>query len=196
VPAFAGERRIDELRLTFVNADPFGLPAHLSIEESFGFRSAIEETPGGWPTFKARLRRGAEEFDQLGIAIEIEEGTLGADARVVMVVDLPSLATDVPGNTNGVGRALEVTAPFPNPFHERVAVGFSLPAPARVGGRILDAQGRCVRDIAERDHVPGAWRFEWDGRQQDGVPAPAGVYFYQLTRDGRPAAEGRMIRVR
>jgi hypothetical protein len=42
--------------------------------------------------------------------------------------------------------------------------------------RILNHEGREVRDLYTGFVQPGHWSFQWDGELSDGVPAPAGDY--------------------
>jgi hypothetical protein len=46
--------------------------------------------------------------------------------------------------------------------------------------RVLDAQGRCVRTLAEGVATPGQHTAGWDGRGEDGVAVGAGLYFVRL----------------
>jgi flagellar hook assembly protein FlgD len=66
-----------------------------------------------------------------------------------------------------------------------------LPATAAVTITIFDAAGRQVRDLAAGTHAPGAHALRWDGRDGDGRPSPAGLYFVRL----RGAGEDRSARV-
>jgi flagellar basal-body rod modification protein FlgD len=66
-----------------------------------------------------------------------------------------------------------------------------LPAAAdQVTALVTDASGRVVRtlDLGARD--AGALAVEWDGRDEDGQPAPSGSYAIRLsaTRDGETVA--------
>jgi hypothetical protein len=45
---------------------------------------------------------------------------------------------------------------------------------------MFDASGRRVRTLIDRMLAPGAHRVTWDGRDEEGRPAPAGVYFARL----------------
>jgi hypothetical protein len=74
----------------------------------------------------------------------------------------------------------------------RGSVRFALPA-ASHGCRLalLDPQGRLVRTL---DAAPGAATLVWDGRDANGRPARAGVYFARLTTDPGRALRFTLLR--
>ncbi|MBZ0267921.1 hypothetical protein K8I85_07185 [bacterium] len=86
----------------------------------------------------------------------------------------------------GAGAAAAYGAP--NPFRGGTTIRFAQPpASARAILTITDVRGRTVV------RLPGASVFRWDGRDADGRPAPAGVYFAR--RDGAESAV-RIVRIR
>ena len=59
-----------------------------------------------------------------------------------------------------------------------------------------DAGGICpVADLASGDRTSGLHEVRWDGRQAGGGPAPAGVYWVELTGPGGTDA-ARLVRTR
>jgi flagellar hook assembly protein FlgD len=66
---------------------------------------------------------------------------------------------------------------------------------ARVRLRVFDASGRSVRDLVDGRLEGGRHAVRWDGRDTDGRRLATGVFFLQLTVDGRSATT-RIIRVR
>jgi hypothetical protein len=71
---------------------------------------------------------------------------------------------------------------FPNPFradrHERRVMIAGLPAEATM--RIVSAGGQLVRVLEERDGDGGR---AWNLRDEQGRPAPAGIYFVRINAD-------------
>jgi hypothetical protein len=71
---------------------------------------------------------------------------------------------------------------FPNPFradrHERRVMIAGLPAEATM--RIVSAGGQFVRVLEERDGDGGR---AWNLRDEQGRPAPAGIYFVRINAD-------------
>jgi hypothetical protein len=73
----------------------------------------------------------------------------------------------------------------PNPSRGDVTITYSLPQAGEAHLAIYDVQGRLVRNLVNRWLPAGKQSLVWDGRDEDGTNAPAGVYFYRLDADGR-----------
>jgi hypothetical protein len=99
----------------------------------------------------------------------------------------------------GPGPAAAVFAlarPSPNPAQGTVGTSFALPAAARVCARVYDVAGRTVATLADARFTAGTHALRWDGRLAGGAPAPAGLYFLRVTRDGVEARTARFTRLR
>ncbi len=90
---------------------------------------------------------------------------------------------------------------FPNPFRDEVRLELSVPGPSSSGttvtarARVLDLQGRVVRELATGPLSRGATAIAWDGRDAHGRAVGAGLYVVELvTPNGR--ASTRVARVR
>jgi hypothetical protein len=83
----------------------------------------------------------------------------------------------------------------PNPFTGMTDIGFSLPADADVDLSVFDASGRVVRTLANATMPAGSHTVAWDGRDESGVQAPAGIYFYRM-QAGQFDAIRKLILVR
>jgi flagellar hook assembly protein FlgD len=46
--------------------------------------------------------------------------------------------------------------------------------------KIYDVSGRLVRELVKRAYSPGRYTVTWDGRNDSGVNASSGVYFFHL----------------
>ena len=101
-------------------------------------------------------------------------------------------AVDFSGNESAPASAGTVTAApipqprsallqnSPNPFNPTTTIRFDVGSPGHVTLRIYDVGGRLVRTLVDR-HLSGATHFvAWDGRDDAGLPAASGVYFYRL----------------
>ncbi len=92
---------------------------------------------------------------------------------------------------------LRLAEAAPNPV--RGATVWQLSAGTAGVARLLlfGPDGRQVRDLGERALGAGeAAALRWDGRDQSGLPVPAGVYHARLLFDGRPAAERKAVVLR
>lgn len=91
---------------------------------------------------------------------------------------------------------------YPNPARERATVSFRLSphspsSPLAVDGSILlfDAGGRLIRRLPSRSPGPGTFQAEWDGRDEGGRTAAAGVYHARLHgAEGSTSARVVLIR--
>jgi len=85
----------------------------------------------------------------------------------------------------------------PNPFRDATEIGFATPvgaASARL--RIIDPNGRIVRELYNGPAAAGARSIRWDGMDGSGRVTPAGVYFYILEADGRTIGRRPIVRIR
>jgi len=82
----------------------------------------------------------------------------------------------------------------PNPFNPATEIAFALGGPATVTLEVLDAQGRRVATLLDRE-TRGGGRHEvaWRGADARGVPVAAGVYFYRLDADGVTATKKMLL---
>jgi hypothetical protein len=87
---------------------------------------------------------------------------------------------------------LALGAPAPNPFGSRTQLRFTLPSESAVTLDVLDVGGRRVRSLLTGERrAAGTHAVEWDGRSDQGVRAPSGIYFVRLLA----GAERRVQRV-
>ncbi|HMB68255.1 MAG TPA: FG-GAP-like repeat-containing protein [bacterium] len=115
--------------------------------------------------------------------------TMLEDVAVDQRLVIDRTATAAPVASGGAGGVVS-----PNPFRGRTTLSFATDRPGTGRLRVHDAAGRRLLDRAI-ELRRGENRVEWDGRDADGRPAPAGVYF--LGVEG-PAgtAHGRAVRLR
>ena len=70
----------------------------------------------------------------------------------------------------------------PNPTRAGATIRYDVPGSGgSVALRIYDAQGRCVRVLAEGWTSPGRRSLSWDTRDARGAPVAAGLYFVRLS---------------
>jgi hypothetical protein len=68
-----------------------------------------------------------------------------------------------------------------NPHRGNMQVRLVLQQPERVAFSAYDVNGRLVRTWGNEELAAGVHVLAWDGRTQQGEPAPTGVYFLRLT---------------
>ncbi len=90
--------------------------------------------------------------------------------------------------------ALAVSAAAPNPFSASTRIAFALSSEARVRLEIFDVRGRKVKILADRVFPDGDHEVGWDGGDDAGRPAPAGVFFVRVVA-GKERAVQRIVRL-
>jgi hypothetical protein len=127
----------------------------------------------------ARVRFRVVAAGEPGLALAGVDARDGANRAVELG------AAPVPG-PRGLPVVTELGRSKPNPFTERVAIGFSLAAAGPVEMAVYAVDGRCVRTLARGERAPGEYTLTWDGRDERGAPVAAGVYYVRLvTAHGR-----------
>jgi hypothetical protein len=76
-----------------------------------------------------------------------------------------------------------LSLPAPNPFRDRAILELALARASRVNVEVFSVDGRRVRTIAEREFEPGVHNIAWDGHDEQGRIASAGVYFVRASAD-------------
>lgn len=92
----------------------------------------------------------------------------------------------------GASSALSLAVVGPNPFVDETSVRFSLPRAGRVKLDVIDAGGRRVAGLVDRDLPAGDHTARWDGRDGGGRRCATGLYFLRLT-DGSLTATRRVV---
>jgi parallel beta-helix repeat protein len=83
----------------------------------------------------------------------------------------------------------------PNPFRDRVLIEYWCPAADDAGAslRIYNISGQLVRVLVEDNQAPGRHMALWDGRDEFGRRAAAGIYYCRLEVGGRRAVKALML---
>ena len=86
---------------------------------------------------------------------------------------------------------------YPNPFNPATTIRYDLPEASHVTLSVYDIMGREVMRWDQQEDA-GYKQIIWDGKDQSGRLAPAGVYIYQFTAasvesDKRFSATRKMV---
>jgi photosystem II stability/assembly factor-like uncharacterized protein len=74
----------------------------------------------------------------------------------------------------------------PNPFQPETVLSFVLQQPGLVSLHIVDVNGRIVqRILADESRPAGEQRVAWEGRDEQGMRLPSGIYFAELQADDK-----------
>ena len=75
---------------------------------------------------------------------------------------------------------------FPNPFNPDTTIKYDLAESADVTLQIYNVLGQVVRTlVAAEAQNAGRYQIRWNGMDERGVPVSSGVYFYQITAEGK-----------
>jgi hypothetical protein len=107
-----------------------------------------------------------------------------ADETGVSRGEVSSLITGVEDNpVHRQPSKLVLQQNYPNPFNPETIISFTIPpsfsySPVEI--KVLDIQGRIVKNIMKQTLPAGNYSVKWDGKVGNGVSAASGVYFYQV----------------
>ena len=82
---------------------------------------------------------------------------------------------------------------YPNPFSGSVNIGYGLPTNGWVKVEIFDVAGRRVVTLEDADKAPGYHRTIWSGKDDQGRRVAPGVYFYQVSFQGKAEVKKMML---
>ncbi len=102
------------------------------------------------------------------------------------------METDTPASP---GPAAFAVAAAPNPFNPATTITVTVDRDGPVRLEILDPRGRCVRRLHDGSLAAGTRTVTWNGRDDHGRAAAAGVYVARAISAGR-AASTRLVLVR
>jgi len=114
--------------------------------------------------------------------------SLAAGRAIRFTTTIPGLA-GAPDGAAGAKPIFALRQNTPNPWQRSTAIRFSLDKPQIARLSVYDVQGRTVRRLREGMQPAGFQTVIWDGRDERGTTAPAGLYFYLLD-----TAERREVR--
>jgi len=128
--------------------------------------------------------------DYYGLVVYNKNGN-GGTYRIT--IDGPStVSVDPPAQ---VPDRLDLRTTSANPFREEAQLRYDLPAAGPAELAIFDVHGRRMRTLLDGPAAAGSHRAIWDGRDERGDLAPAGLYFARL-RSAEKELRMKLIRAR
>lgn len=185
VQQFAATARPDGIELRWVLAVPGGV-LDVSVE-----RALHEDGP--WQPVDAVVGRDGDSAT-----------ILDATAEPGLTYHYRLLVTDSNGDTYPLGSASAQRGAFagaylgaaaPNPARDGTSVAYRLPQSQGVRITVHDVRGRLVRTLVDGDAGVGEHVALWDGTQDGGTRAPAGLYFITM-RTGSATSTQRVVLAR
>ncbi len=72
---------------------------------------------------------------------------------------------------------------YPNPFNPTTTIEYSIPESGMVSLVIYNTAGQKVSTLIDQEQEAGQFKAIWDGRDDNGMAAASGIYFYRLSAD-------------
>lgn len=160
----------------------------------FLYNSALTEVARGYSTSNPEVGSYTAAAGRYYVKVN---GYSGATSSYTLTVT-GGLANIIIPAQKGVGLTPLVPALLqnhPNPFRGATALRFVLPTAGRASLQVFDLSGRLVATVHDGDLSAGEHTMDWSGRDDSGVSAPAGVYFYRITAPGFVDTK-KMLRVK
>lgn len=83
-------------------------------------------------------------------------------------------------------KSLGLSPCFPNPSRGLTRIRYAIPSGSEeVGIRVYDPAGHLLKTLVQETKTAGVYDVAWDGRNDGGASVAGGVYFFELTWNGR-----------
>lgn len=84
-------------------------------------------------------------------------------------------------NANNVPDNFDLMQNYPNPFNPSTSISYNLPKTSDITLKIYDMLGNEIRTLVNNEtKIAGTYTISWDGKNDKGMGASSGVYFYKL----------------
>jgi aminopeptidase N len=181
---FTGSQTWNDVFLTSV-----GPESTLLFQDTAGFSgprgTGVWASPAGGGTF----RESGGQFVHLeGRPYRMDHDSLRQNVEYILenYLDEPyTPVSPVPGDDTVQRVPATLDQNFPNPFNPVTTISFRLAVPGPIRLSVYDVSGRLVRTLVDQGEMTaGDHEVVWNGQDQTGRAAAAGVYFYNLETEG------------
>jgi len=181
---FTGPQTWNDVFLTSVGSE-----STLLFQDTAGFAgprgTGVWASPVGGGTFR---ESGGQFVHLSGRPYRMNHDFLRQNVEYILenYLDEPYIpVSPVPGDDSVQRVPATLDQNFPNPFNPLTTITFRLAAPGPVRLSVYDVSGRLVRTLVdEGEMTAGNHEAVWNGLDQSGRAAAAGVYFYNLETEG------------
>jgi hypothetical protein len=150
-------------------------PASGIFEYDSGIAAALRAETQGHKV--AYMAFGFEAVNDLATRAELMDKTLD------WLLSPIGIEGDEPSSP--LPRQFALAQNYPNPFNPSTVIAVDVPGTegerVHAALTIYSQRGRIVKILHQGEIAAGAHRFTWDGRDDTGIAAPGGLYFYRLS---------------
>jgi lysophospholipase L1-like esterase len=83
---------------------------------------------------------------------------------------------------------------YPNPFNPETKIKYQVPSKGHVKITIFNMMGQRVKTLVNKEHYPGYYAVDWDGRDAWGNNVSTGIYIYCMRSDNKTLTR-RMVKL-
>ena len=109
-------------------------------------------------------------------------------------VTTPTGVAEKPTNQE-LPRVFKLNRSYPNPMNGSATISYQIPQKCQISLIIYNILGQSIKTLESGIKEAGAYQVKWDGRDQNGNNAAAGIYFYRLSSEDANLTQ-KMILVR
>jgi hypothetical protein len=132
-------------------------------------------------------------FPSTSMAHEAEQSSAGVNDIFVSSLDAGLGGATAVWSEPAVLSSLQVG---PNPFRSSTSIRLTIARSQHLVVRVVDAQGRLVRQLTDGVAPAGTNEVAWDGLDEHGNDAGVGVFFVQAQGDARIIGASTIVRLR
>ena len=151
-----------EGKLIFAAANPYGAEGTINI---LNVMFQIVGSAGAKSDLKLEFTSMAAAYSFMDLLPYLETMQTGVEHGIT-VGELP--------------KEFSLARNYPNPFNPSTRIGYALPAAEHVTITIYNALGQKVKTLVDEQKGAGNYTEMWDGTNDSGQEAPAGVYLYKF----------------
>ena len=149
--------------------------------EDSAWMDAFNSASDGNPSMYRNRTIDLSQYFQVGevIVLRFRMFADGAITAWGWAIDNIIITTDVTA-VGDLPAATSLAQNYPNPFNPTTTIAFSLDRSGPVKLQVFDVSGRLVRTLVNETRAAGPYRIDWDGKDNAGRAAAAGIYMYRL----------------
>jgi len=123
-----------------------------------------------------------DHSNQFKLALSANHAGIYLDAIKVIDLNWVKNETSIQHNVTHVEN-FTLFQNYPNPFNPSTEIAFELPQNENITLSIYNLQGQLVKTLADGLHSAGMHNVMWNGKDNDNLSVPSGIYIYQLKTD-------------